>query len=66
MNQVSKIIIIIIIIIIKKKKDKREVKTDGERGEWREREVERILFILFFILFLFQIYGNRTIGFCRG
>ena len=53
MNQVSKIIILIII----KKNDKRDVRTDAERGE---RKVERILF--YFYLFLPFFLRSMEIG----
>ena len=76
MNHVFKIIIIIIIIKIKIKKSrkKKEIKwrrVGGGGGggasqrECVELEGEKIFFI-FLSSLLYQIYGNRTIDFCRG
>ena len=63
MNQVSKIIIIIV-IIIKKKEDKKKGRRRRTGG--RERGGEIFLFLFFFSSLLYQIYGNRTMGFRRG
>ena len=56
-------------IIIRMKKDKNE-KSEGGRGWTGERESvkkERIIFVFFFFsLLLFQIYGNRIVGFRRS
>ena len=37
------------------------------KREWRERGEERdFIYLFIFSLLLFQIYGNRTIDFCRS
>ena len=60
------IIIIILIIVIKKKRIKSKVKTNrGRRTRMRERETN-FYFIFFFSLFLYHIYGNRTVDFYRS
>ena len=53
----------IIIIIIKKDKSQKvgECETDG-----RERLEEREIFLFFLSSLLSQIYGNRTVNFCRS
>ena len=56
----------IIIIIIKEKKYKKRIKVKRQGRRISDCVREIFYFYFFFSLFISQIYGNRTVDFCRS